>query len=152
MKHLKQLLAALVFVSLIIFTNCGGKEKEKETDPADVQAAKMEFTWTLAANGAELSGSGAQAEWNGLTLTFNYNGTDGGSYTTTGTQTTDVWPASGTWEFDGTDIGTIVRSDGVEMDINVTSTSLILSFNIDTSGGRAYNIDGAWSFEFESPS
>jgi len=151
MKNLKHLLAALVFVSLIIFTNCGGddggnKDDGSTTDPADDQAALLVGDWTLNSNGAQLE-SAAQAEWNGFTMTYSGDG-DGGSYSTSGSQSTDVWNSQGTWEFDGTDIGTIIRSDGVSIDISsVSASGLTLAFTIDSSSGsRTSGVDGNWTF------
>jgi hypothetical protein len=157
MKHLKHLLAALVFVSLIIFTSCGGGGGGgTDPDPADVQGDKLEATWTLNANGALLEGAQPQnaAEWANFTLSITYNDTDGGTYTTTGSASTDVWPASGTWTFDGDDIGTVERSDGVLLDIfslNTAGTALTLKFNIDTGGpARTSSVDGNWTFNLSS--
>ena len=151
MKHLKHLLTALVFVSLIIFTNCGGDGGGgSSVDPADDQAELIVFTWSLTSNGAVLE-SAAQAEWNGFTLTFTGDG-DGGNFSTSGSQTTDVWPSSGTWTFDGDDIGTIARSDGVNIEISsVTSSGMTLAFTINTSGSaRTSGVDGNWTFSFSN--
>ena len=115
MKHLKHLLAALVFVSLIVFTNCGGGGGGNNPDPAQEQAEKIVASWSLAANGAKLESQTVDG-WTGFTLTYTGD-KDGGSFTTTNSASTDVWPASGTWTFDGDDIGTIVRNDGVDIDI-----------------------------------
>ncbi len=136
MKHLKHLLAALVFVSLIIFTSCGGGGNGGGgKDPADVQAEKFAATWTLNANGAILETT-PEDGWTGFTLTVTGTGA-GGSYTTSNSASTDVWPATGTWTFDGNDIGTVLRSDGVSLDIfalNTAGTAMTLKFNIDTGG------------------
>ena len=151
MKHLKHLLAALVFVSLVIFTNCGDDGGGgTKPDPKGDQAELLVIDWDLTSNGASLE-SAAQADWNGFSVTFSGDG-DGGTYSTSGSQTTDVWPASGTWEFDGDDIDTMIRNDGVEMDISsVTSSGLTLVFNINTSGStRSSGVDGNWSFTFSN--
>ena len=50
MKHLKHLLAALVFVSIIVFTSCGGGKGGDNIDPAEEQAEKLSATWTLDAS------------------------------------------------------------------------------------------------------
>jgi len=154
MKNLKHLLAALVFVSLIIFTSCGPDDKPKDPDPADVQAEKLVFTWNLSADGAKLE-SAAQSEWDGLTVTITGDG-NGGSFSTNvaslanlTAEATNVWPASGTWTFDGTDIGTIVRSDGVNLDISsVTSSGLTLAFTVNSAVARTSGINGNWTFAF----
>lgn len=148
MKHLKHLLAALVFVSLIVFTSCGGGKGKKDPNPAADQAEKLVATWTLAANGAKLESQTVDG-WTGFTLSFTGD-EDGGSYTTTNVATDSeaVWPSSGTWEFDGDDIGTILRSDGVDINISsVTATTLTLAFNINTAA-RGSSVDGNWTFTF----
>jgi len=153
MKHLKHLLAALVFVSLIIFTNCGPGGGGGEDDPIDVQGEKLAATWTVTANGAKLE-SQTVADWNGFVLAITWNGTSG-TYTSTNSQSTSVWPASGTWTFDGDDIGTVLRSDGVELSIsalNTTGTSLTLAFTISGAGStRTSSVNGNWTFSFTSP-
>ena len=150
MKHLKHLLAALVFVSLIVFTSCGGgKGGDGNPNPAADQAEKLVATWTLAANGAKLE-SQAVDGWTGFTLTFTGD-EDGGNYSTTNVALNSeaVWPASGTWSFDGDDIGRILReNDGVSINISsVTATTLTLAFNINTAV-RGSSVDGNWTFTF----
>ena len=148
MKHLKQLLAPLTFVTLIILTNCGPDDKKKPSPAAD-QAKLLALTWNLDSNGAKLE-SATQADWNEFELKLTGDG-DGGSYTTSESQTTDVWPARGTWKFDGDDIGVIVRDDGVKMDISsVTSSRLVLGFKIEGTSGstRSSGVDGNWTFTF----
>jgi hypothetical protein len=146
MKHLKHLTAALVFVSLIVFTSCGGSKGGDKSNPAADQAEKIVGSWTLAANGAKLESQSVDG-WTGFTLTYTGD-ENGGSFTTTNSASTDVWPASGTWTFDGDDIGTISRNDGVLIDISaVTSSSLTLAFTINTSA-RGSSVDGNWTFSF----
>jgi len=147
MKHLKDLLAALAFFSCIIFVSCGGDDGgSKDLDPAVEQANKLIGDWALTA--ATLDGTAADG-WDGFTLTFSGDET-GGNYSASGAASEEVWPSSGTWEFDGDDIGTVLRSDGVEMDVQVSET-LTLSFTIASgSGARASGIDGDWTFTFDA--
>ena len=148
LKHLKHSLTASVFVSLIIFMSCGDDDKPPTNEsPADKQAKLLAFEWDLSANGAKLE-SAAQSEWDDFTLTFSGDGS-GGSYTSSGADAAEVWPASGTWKF-GDDNDTIVRNDGVEIDISsLTSSGLTLAFEIETSGSnRSFGTEGNWSFEF----
>lgn len=150
MKHLKNLLSALVFFSCIIFVSCGGDDGGgKDPDPAVEQANKLIGDWTVTASGAKLDGTAADG-WDGFALTFSGDET-GGNYSTSGAASEEVWPSSGTWEFDGDDIGTVLRSDGVEIDVQVSETSLTLSFTIASgSGARASGIDGDWTFSFDA--
>jgi len=160
MKNLKHLLTALVFVSLIIFTNCGGGDGgPTPIDPADAQAALFVDSWTLDANGA--NDGGPRPDLNGLTLEFDGDG-DGGDFSTNiqtlisgglDSSITTVWPASGSWVFT-TNIGFIVRSDDLTSDevtvaiSQANATSLILTFTIDTPAARVSGISGDWSFTF----
>ena len=150
MKHLKHLLAALVFVSLIVFSSCGGGKGGDKIDPADEQAEKFTGTWSLVADQAKLV-SASQSDWNGMTLTVTGDGA-GGTFSTSGSQCTEVWPASGTWTFDGDDIGTAVRNDGVSLDLStVTTSSLVLTFTINETtctAPRAESVQGVWTFTF----
>ena len=151
MKHLKHLLAALVFVSLIVFTSCGGGKGGDKVDPAKEQAEKLVASWTLDANGAVLGFSDFQADWNGMTLSITGDG-EGGTYAVTNSQCTEVWPTGGTWTFDGDDIGTVLRNDGVEIDVfSVDGSELTLKFNItdtDCTAPRAESVQGDWTFTF----
>jgi len=165
MKNLKHLLTALVFVSLIIFTNCGGGDGgPKPIDPADEQAKKFTFTWTLEPEGA-LLGSQSQSEWNGLVITVNGDG-DGGTFSTNVNDltalpsgATAVWPASGNWKFpettNGSDLNNALRiEDDIEMAISlVTPTQLWLVFTIPASArARVLGLEGEFTFKFGSPS
>jgi hypothetical protein len=146
MKHLKHITAALVFVSLIVFTSCGGSKGGDESNPAKDQAEKIVAEWTLAPNGAKLE-SQTEDGWTGFTLTYTGD-ENGGNFTTTNSASVDVWPASGSWTFDANDIGTILRNDGVDIDISaVTASSLTLAFTINTSA-RGSSVDGNWTFSF----
>lgn len=150
MKHLKHLLAALVFVSLIVFTSCGGGKGGDDPDPATQQAEKLVASWTLVPNKAKF-GTEVRDTWNGFTLSITGD-KDGGNFTTTNVPADPadnavVWPSSGSWEFDPDNVGIVVRDNDVEMNVTVTSTSLILGFNISTSA-RGSSVNGDWTFEF----
>jgi hypothetical protein len=155
MKQFKSVLAALVFVSLIVFASCDGGGSGTKEDPAAEQAKKLVATWTVS--NVTDPASAPQAQWTGLTLTV--NGTkDGGSYTTnsntlTRDNATSVWPTSGTWAFDGTNIGDVVRSDGVTAEIfSLTTTGLTLKFTLEGFASRTTGINGNWTFVFTKTS
>ena len=60
-----------------------------------------------------------------------------------------AWPASGTWSF-ANDSGTLVdRSDGVQITVAVSTSSLKLSFSVTGlgSGGRTKGVDGEYVFD-----
>jgi len=151
MKKTTQLLTTLVFLSLSIFISCGG-EDPVAIDLRDAQGVLA--SGTFSENGVSVDNS-TREEWVGFSLTMSYNAdTDQGTFSSSGVPpnegASDVWPSSGTWTFGGTDespvIGTIMRSDGVEMSANISPTALTLGFNIPDAGGRTF--DGDWSFAF----
>lgn len=151
MKKLSNLLAALVFVSLVIFISCSSDS----TDPADPladQAALLNGAWNVSDVGY-ISGGLPDVPWTGFTLTISNATSTGGSYATSNVPDgfSDVWPSSGTWTFDTDASSTgrvITRSDGVSISIsNLTDNSATLSFDIATAG-RISGIDGDWDFDF----
>ncbi len=69
----------------------------------------------------------------------------------TSTNGKGLWPASGSWSFVGTDGKSIRREDGTEMVVEVTDTSLKLSFNwtkATIGGGRTESIAGQHVLSF----
>lgn len=151
MKHLRFVLAALVCLSMTFFISCGGDGGgggNNGPDPAEEQADKLVSTWSISSNGAVLESDIVEG-WDSFSITITGDGS-GGGYTTTGTGSTDVWPNSGTWMFDGEDIGTVIRDDGVAVAITaLSSTRLTLAFNISSGGTRGASVDGNWTFNLE---
>ncbi|MEQ8238810.1 MAG: hypothetical protein RIA69_06340 [Cyclobacteriaceae bacterium] len=152
MKKTTQFLTTLVFLSLSIFISCGGDDAPTPPDVRIAQGALA--TGTFSESGVTADNS-AREEWDGFSLTMTYDATTfTGGFTATGVPSNDgasaVWPASGTWTFGGTaeapDLNTIVRSDGVSMDANISATALTLSFNIPEAAPRTF--DGNWVFSF----
>jgi hypothetical protein len=149
MKHLRNLLTALSFVSLFIFASCNGdSDGGNDPDPASEQASKLVNSWTINSNGARLDGD-AVTGWDNFDLTITGD-KDGGGFNTTGSPSEEVWPAIGTWTFDGNDISTVVRNDDVNMAVTVTNNALTLSFTVSEGGGtnRSSGIEGDWVFSF----
>lgn len=103
------------------------------------------MTWSPTS--VQTDGGVADGNWDGMQITFSGTDTDG-TFTTTNVPSgfEDVWPSSGTWEFDG-DPDTIIRFDGVVMSAAISEEELVLEFNINTSG-RVSGIDGYWTFVF----
>lgn len=150
MKKITQLLTAFVLGSLMIFISCGGGGDDDGTtvDPRIEIGENLVAVATGAPTSVTLDGA-ARTEWSGFSLSFTFNGTDGGSYTVSGVPdnagASAVWGGSGTWSFDA-DGGVIMRSDNVDMTAAVTSASVSLTFDITGSAGRAAAFDGTWKF------
>lgn len=165
MNKLSNLFTATTIFALVIFSSCGGEDPGTDPGP-DPLADQLELLlnggaeWAVTTGGIKQDGVAAP-EWDNFGLQITGSGTSG-NYTATGRPGADVvpnvdvvWPASGTWEFadaanaDQKDPGKIVRSDGVVINVSVTSTKLSLTFTIeDTSAGRVNGVTGTWVFEF----
>lgn len=158
MKKLSNLLAALVFGSLVIFMSCSPKGGDPVKTPAQIQAELLTAgQWSTSTSNVTYNNAPSDADWTNFKLTLTGSAT-GGGYNTNGTTPTDfedVWPGSGTWSF-ANDGGTkITRSGGSAGDIELTvvsvsETSLTISFTVsDPSSARVSGIyDEPWSFTF----
>lgn len=158
MKKLSNLLAALVFGSLVIFMSCGGGGDTPAPTAAELQAALLTGgTWSAATTDVTYDGGPSDADWTGFTLTLTGDAANGGTYSTGSTtpaEFEDVWPASGGWSF-ANDAGTsILRTGGNAGDVTmtvsaITETSLTLTFTVADPSARVSGIyDEPWSFTF----
>lgn len=151
MKKLSNLLAALVFVSLVIFISCTS-DPGATPDPLADQAALLLGGWTVNASQIGYNGgTSPDGDWSNFSLTISNATADGGSYATSGVPDgfSNVW-ASGSWSFNNDDIDEVLRTpDNIVMDVSsVTETSLTLEFTVVNDGGRTAGIAGDWSFTF----
>ena len=145
MKRLSNLLAALVFASLVIFMSCGGSGDDPAPDPLIEVAANFSGTWAPTSVN-DPDGVNQLDSWSNFRLTV--TGTeDGGTYST-GTTTPDgfsaVWPATGNWTFANA-TGTAITRDGLAVTSAITASQITLSFTI-TGAGRSNSINGDWTF------
>ncbi len=157
MKKLSNLLAALVFGSLVIFMSCGGDGDDPAPTAEELQAALL-TTGAWPVTGSPTYAGTPEGDWSGftITLTGNADGDGSGGYSTSGTPEgyEDVMPSSGSWSFKaGTDGRTIVRTGGsagdVEMAVTVSGTTLSLTFTVDDPAGRTSGLyDEPWVFSF----
>ena len=143
---------AILFLSTAILMSCGpGGDDTTGVDPVvELQNAQGAILATGTATASSITVDGVPNEaWAAFTLTFTFNaGTKGGNFSTTGTpEGADlVWPASGTWTFDGDGTTSITRSDNVTMDVSANATSMTLKFNIVDPNGRILSLTGDWVF------
>lgn len=150
MKKLLNYLTILSFLSIVVLISCGGGGDDGPTDPVktpeQLQAEKIVGkTWKATGTNAGVTLDGVAAPaWAGFTLNFTGN-ENGGNFTTTNSQSPLVWPATGTWRFQN-GVTTVLRSDGVQMTLNVTDTELTLSFTIVDPSGRVEGVGGAYVF------
>ncbi|WP_436517117.1 hypothetical protein [Ekhidna sp. To15] len=156
MKRLSNLLAALVFASLVIFMSCGGGGSDPAPSKGETQAGKISSNWSVS---SVRDPDGSTSGWDNFTLRISgtSEGSDGiwgGDYTVTNVPSglEDVWnPSGGTWKFkSASNVGVLVRDDGVEISVTSSDDSSSLDLEFIISGaGRTSSVNGDWLFELE---
>ena len=134
--HGRVLFGALFF-ALLLANGC--KKKTVEPDARTVQLEKLTSTWKVKT--VDNDGADVTSQYTGFTLIIDqltYSTQNGGN----------PWPASGTYDFKGSDLTKLVRSDNVEVSIDeITDKTLVLTFNYNTvNGGRVNGITGDFTF------
>ena len=136
---------SLVFFLTLFLVSCGEEEEAGPTpiDPLDTQGNLLNGSWIVKdANSVTKDGTIVDV-FTTMTLTISGGSKSGGNYSTSNSDSAEIWANSGTWTFQNGDKNTLLRSDNVVMSISVTETTLRTSFT--TSGGLK---DGNWVFEF----
>ena len=136
---------SLVFFFTLFLVSCGGEEEEGPTpvDPLDEQANLLNGSWIVKdANSVTKDGTIVDV-FTTMTLTISGGSKSGGNYSTSNSDSAEIWPNSGMWTFSNGDKNKLLRSDNVVMSISATVTTLRTSFT--TSGGLK---DGNWVFDF----
>jgi hypothetical protein len=147
MKIMKSLFLACACATLLIFANCGGGGDDPVAAPTAAQknATLLDGTWKL--NSVTNEGT-PRDEWTGFTLTLSLDDDfKGGNYNTTNIPDADtegVWASSGTFTA-SEDLTVLTRNDGTKITLQVSASTLSLSFNISESG-RVDGFDGDWVF------
>ncbi|MEQ6166462.1 hypothetical protein AAOE16_04655 [Ekhidna sp. MALMAid0563] len=151
MKQLSNLLAALVFASLVIFMSCGGGGGDD--GPSDLEIAVDNLTISGGFSNpttVQTGGGTADGDWSTFGITFT-GSVDGGSYTVSNVPAgfEDVW-ANGTWTIN--DAATVITrtQGGVDTDIvaSIGEGSLTLEFDVADPTARTSGIAGEWTFVF----
>ena len=157
MKRLSNLLAALVFASLVIFMSCGGGGSDPAPTPEELAADNLVGkTWSVNSSSITYDNGVPDGDWRNFTLSFSGSST-GGSYTTSGVPDgfSDVWPASGSWSFITNSSGSVTGIDrgDVQMTTSLSGTSLSATFTVpDPNAKTAGLYDAPWTFSFTAPS
>ena len=143
MKYFRSLLILLFSIAIISCSDDDDGGGPAPVDPLDTQGNLLNGSWKVKdANSVTKDGSIVDVFTN-MTLTVSGGSKSGGSYSTSNSDSDDIWPNSGTWEFQSGDKNKLLRSDGVVVSISLTETTLRTSFQ--TSGGLK---DGNWVFDF----
>ena len=143
---MKQFRSILILLFSILIISCGDDDDgggPPPIDPLDEQGNKLSVTWKVKdANSVTKDGAIVDLFTN-MTLTISGGSKNGGNYSTTNSDSDEIWASSGSWEFQSGDLNKLLRNDGVVMSISLTETTLRTSFQ--TSGGLK---DGNWVFDF----
>ena len=143
---MKQFRSILILLFSILIISCGDDDDgggPPPIDPLDEQGNKLSVTWKVKdANSVTKDGTIVDVFTN-LTLTISGGSKSGGNYSTSNSDSAEIWPNSGTWTFSNGDKNKLLRSDNVVISISVTETTLRTSFT--TTGGLK---DGNWVFDF----
>ena len=143
MKYFKSLLILLFSIVIISCSDDDDGGGPAPVDPLDTQGNLLNGSWKVKdANSVTKDGSIVDVFTN-MTLTVSGGSKSGGSYSTSNSDSDEIWPNSGTWEFQSGDKNKLLRSDGVVVSISLTETTLRTSFQ--TSGVLK---DGNWVFDF----
>jgi len=134
------LVTGLVF-STVIFS-CKKDDPPPKTDE-EINTELLSKAWVPAtgSNSITVATNDVTDLWSAFVLTMGDK-----TYSSTGADAAEVWPASGSWAFKTDDANTLVRSDGIEIAISVTETTLVMKFNYSASGGRLNGLEGDWVF------
>ncbi len=121
----------VAFVIVILLVSCGGGSGSTPAPASPQDQAKALLMGTSSTSSApvpwnlqssSVDGVDQTVLFKGFTITFTSSG-----FTTTKGEA--VWPASGSWSFQGTSTTTITRNDGVPVQIQVTSSSLVMTID-----------------------
>ena len=120
-----------ITLSLCLIFACNSVDPEPEPDdPLDIQANLLNGKWILKDESSAVKDGSIISDFKDLTLTFSGGTKSGGNYATTNSIDADVWPNSGSWQFQNNDKSKLLRSDNVVMSISVTQTTLRTSFTM----------------------
>lgn len=138
----KFIYSTALILSLLFACNSVDPEPVPD-DPLDIQANLLNGKWILKDESSAVKDGSIISEFKDLSLTFSGGTKTGGNYATTNSIDLDVWPNSGSWQFQNNDKGKLLRSDNVVISISVTQTTLRTSFTV--VGGLK---EGNWVFSF----
>lgn len=140
----------IALIAIVAFSfSCGGDT----VDPVNPSATELQLkslmndnaSWSVGGGSVVKDGYNVTNQFDGFTIAI-------GEFTfTTQNGLETAWPSTGTWEFINDNPNKILRSDGVEIEVNIINNDLILTFNVTgISGGRVKGIDGNYTFTLSS--
>ena len=143
------LMAIALMMALSFISGCNKDDDEQSVKDKQTELLAKKWNIKTDVNSVTLNGDDDTDQWPGFTVTFYSNGTYVASNISEARLNT-VWSSSGSWLFKSdTNVNTIVRDDGVEININVDQGSLSMNFNYTEPNGRISGIEGEWVFDME---
>ena len=153
MKYIKTTLFSLSLIIICLSFTCllmNCSSTSDDPDPKlteeEKQINRLAKTWSLGK--VEYSADDVSDRFGGFTLTM----TKGKAYSSTpdrGNYDFEPFKASGSWDFKDGNLNVLNRNDGVDMDIVVTETSLLMTFVITEANGRRAGL-GEYKFSLTS--
>lgn len=143
MKIKFPILVFSLVVSMMVLS-CKKDPPPAKTDQEINKELLMSTVWIPAAGSNQITvgtpATDVSDAWANFELTFG-----DGSYSSSGADAVEVWPASGTWDFDGTSATTIIRDGSISITLSTISDSALeMQFTYTT--GRVNGIEGDWVF------
>jgi len=129
-------LVVLCAIIACCFFACSKSAPTPASPQDQAKALLTAAPWKLQSSSVD--GVDQTALYNGFVITFSSSGyaaSNGGV----------IWPAAGTWSFQGTSTTAISRNDGLAVGIQLTSTSLVMTLNWTATtlgGGRSESTKG----------
>ena len=131
---------SVVFLLILGFSSCNKDELSAE----EVFLEKVGHAWSSST--VKLDNVAVDGAFAGFTITLTKD-----KKFTTSNGNAPIWPASGTFTLqEATSVPgfNLVRSDGVAVEVQqLTETSLILTFQYESDGGRGTSVSGNYVFE-----
>ena len=137
---------SIILLFTLFIVSCGGEEEEAgptPVDPLDTQGNLLNGTWKVKDANSVIKDGAIVDVFTTMTLTISGGSKSGGNYSTSNSDSAEIWPNSGMWTFSNGDKNKLLRSDNVVLSISLTSTTLRTSFTV--SGGLK---EGNWIFDF----
>lgn len=129
--------ATVTLIALMTqLTSCDSKSDPVPSAQDAVKAKLIANNWIMQS--VSVDGEDQTGVYAGLTIQFTAT-----TFTTTNGKA--VWPASGKWSFASSDVTTILRDDGIEVNVEVSDATLKLTLTwtkTTLGGGRVESIKG----------
>lgn len=141
LRSITALLTVGSVVSFLALSSCDGDEPSM-TKQEEVTALLVGKTWKIQS--VNVGGVDKSSMFSGMTLQFTSN-------SVTASNGGIVWPSSNTWTFTSDEATTLRRSDGVDVQVEATETTLKLTLNwtkTTLGPGRVSSVAGTHVFTF----